>query len=422
MTIRLCLGAALAMMLAACGSKEKEAEPVVPVQVAPAIRGSIQYTITADAILYPRDQANIMPKVSAPVRRFLVSRGDHVKANQLLAVLENRDLVAAALEGRGQYGQAEANYRTTIAAAIPEQVTKAQADVEVARQALDAAQKVLESRQQLLKEGALARKAVDEALVAYTAAKGQFDTAQLHLKALQDVAKEAQVRAAAAQVEAAKGHYESAAAQLGYSEVRSPIKGVVTDRPLYPGEIAATGAPLMTVMDMSSVVARVNLPQEQAKNVKVGAEATITPSDGSEPVTGKVTVVSPAVDLNSTTVQVWVQAVNPEERLRAGTSVRVMIVAAEIDGAVLIPPTAVLPSDEGGTIVLTVDDKNVAHEKKVQIGVRQAEMVQVVDGVEPGERVITVGGLGLSDKAKVRILKPGEKRPGEEEEKKDDEK
>src|SRR5215469_14376393 len=132
MTIRLCCGAVLAFALAGCGKKAKEAEPVVPVQVAPAIRGSIEYTITADAILYPRDQANIIPKISAPVRRFLVNRGDHVKEGQLLAVLENRDLVATALATKGQYGLAEANYRTTTAATVPEEVTKAEADLEAA--------------------------------------------------------------------------------------------------------------------------------------------------------------------------------------------------------------------------------------------------------------------------------------------------
>ena len=131
-----------------------------------------------DAVLFPRDQANIVPKISAPVRRFLVNRGDHVKQGQLLAVLENRDLMGGAVASRGQYAQAEANYRTTASASVPEQVTKAQTDVDAARQALDAAKKLLDSREQLFKEGALARKAVDEAQVAYTQSKGQFELAQ----------------------------------------------------------------------------------------------------------------------------------------------------------------------------------------------------------------------------------------------------
>ena len=215
---------------------------------------------------------------------------------------------------------------------------------------------------------------------------------------------------------AAKGHYDSAQAQVSYADIRSPIDGVITDRPVYAGEIASAGAPLLTVMDVSKIVARVNLPQDQARNVKVGSDATLTPADGGELVTGKVTIVSPAADPNSTTVQVWVQADNRDERLRAGQAVHVSIVAATLDGATLIPASAVLPNAEGETIVLIVDDKSIAHEQVVQIGVREAEMVQVVSGVEPGQRVITIGGLGLEDKAHVRVTKPGEKAAGKKDE------
>jgi multidrug efflux pump subunit AcrA (membrane-fusion protein) len=106
-------------------------------------------------------------------------------------------------------------------------------------------------------------------------------------------------------------------------------------------------------------------------------------------------------------VQVWVQAANPGERLRAGASVHVAIVVATTEDATIIPASAVLPSEEGGSIVISVDDKNVAHHKNVKIGVREPDIVQVLDGVQPGERVVTVGGLGLDDKAKVSVVKPG---------------
>jgi multidrug efflux pump subunit AcrA (membrane-fusion protein) len=410
----------VAVFLAACGKKENEEKPVAPVQVSPAIRGSIREIVTADAVLYPRDQANIVPKISAPVRRFLVNRGAHVKQGQLLAELENRDLVAAETASRGQFGQAESNYRSTTAVTVPEAVTKARADADAARQALDAAQKLLESRQQLFAQGALPRKSVDEAQVGFAQARAAFETAQQHQQALQATGRQEQINAAAAQVEAARGQYDSAKATVAYSQIHSPINGVVTDRPLYPGDMAAAGTPLMTVMDMSSVVARINMSQQQARKLKVGDEATIAPADGSDPIPGKVTIVSPAVDPNSTTVQVWVECRNPDERLRAGTSVHVSIVAATIDGATLVPAAALLPGEEGGAIVLTVDDKEVAHQKKVEVGAREEDLVQITAGIEPGERVVTSGGLGLDDKSQVHVLKPGEKRPGEEEEKDDE--
>src|SRR5579871_4727008 len=100
--------------------KEEEAEPVVPVQVAEAKQDSIDRIVTASAILYPIDQASVMPKISAPVRTFFVNRGDHVQKEQILAILENRDLKAAVGDSKGTYAQAEAALRTTTAATVPE--------------------------------------------------------------------------------------------------------------------------------------------------------------------------------------------------------------------------------------------------------------------------------------------------------------
>ena len=79
----------MALGLTGCKKVEKKEEVVAPVRVAPAIKGSIRLIVNADAVLSPRDQANIVPKISAPVRRFLVNRGDHVKQGQLLAELES---------------------------------------------------------------------------------------------------------------------------------------------------------------------------------------------------------------------------------------------------------------------------------------------------------------------------------------------
>ena len=411
------------LVLASCGKKEeKEADPIVPVQVTAVREDSIRRIVTADAVLYPYNQASVTPKISAPVKKFHVNRGDHVKEGQVLAVLENRDLSAAARESKGLYEQAAANYRATSSASLPLQVTTAQANLQAAKEALDAAKKLLDSREQLFKENALARRQVDEAQVAYVQARSQFETAQEQLKTLQSVGKEEQMKAAKAQADASEAHYSGAEAQLAYTEIRSPITGVITDRPIWEGEMASAGTPLLMVMDVSRVVARANSPLEQAAPLKVGDDATITLGDGSDAVQGKVIVVSPAVDANTTTVQVWVQAVNPGERLRPGASVRVSIVAAKVPSAVVVPSAALLPTAEGETVVMVVGSDSLAHEKKVEIGIREPDKVQIVSGVSVGDQVITQGGLGLEDKAKVTIKKPGEEAADDKADDKADEK
>ena len=135
----LTVAALCGVLLAGCGSKEKkdDAEPVVPVEVTEAKRDSIQRLVQADGILFPVEQANIVPKISAPVKSFSVSRGDHVRKGQVLAVLENRDLAAGVTDTKGSYDQASAQYRNTASATVPDEVVKAQQDAMAAKQTMD---------------------------------------------------------------------------------------------------------------------------------------------------------------------------------------------------------------------------------------------------------------------------------------------
>jgi len=116
-------------------------------------------------------------------------------------------------------------------------------------------------------------------------------------------------------------------------------------------------------------------------------------------------VVSPAVDPNSTTVQVWVETANPGGRLRAGVSVHVKFIAETIANAVVAPAAALLLGEEGGTQVIVVGTDKIAHIHKVEAGVRDGDKVQILSGAKPGEQVVTVGGLGLEDGTKVEVEK-----------------
>jgi len=396
------LAVLLILLLAACAKKDTgETEPVIPVQVTKAARASIDRVITASGVLFPRDQASVMPKISAPVKKFLVNRGDRVSAGQLLAVLENRDLEAALTDARGQFAQAEANLRTVTAASIPEDLAKSQNDVAAAKEAMDASQKVVESRQQLYRDGAIARKMVDDAAVALAQAKSQYETAAQHLKTLEGPGRQEQVKAAQAQVESARGRLENAQAQLSYAEIRSPIAGIVADRPLYAGEMASAGAPLLTVMDISNVIARVNVAATDAVSLRAGVPATIHAPDGD--VQGKVTVVSPATDAQSTTIEIWVEAPNPRAAMKPGAAVTASILAQTIANALVIPAEAILPAADASNEVLVVTADSVAHERKVKVGVKNEGKVQILDGIGDGDTVVTTGGVGVQDGAKVKV-------------------
>ncbi len=387
-----------ALLAAACGKdkddEEKAAAPVVTVDVAPVLLSKIQRTIRADGLLYPKQQAAIVPKISAPVKKTYVQRGARVRAGQLLVELENQDLAGAATESRATLNQAEATFETTSKGTVPEELQKAELDAKAAQDAVIAQQSVFESRQRLYREGAIAQKDVNDAQVALSQARAQAETAQKHLENLRSFGNAEALKAATAQRDAARGRNESAQAQLSYSHLTSPIDGVVTDLPFYPGETAPAGAPVVTVMDISRVIARTHISQADALELAVGDDASIIGLNG-VPAPAKVTQVSPALDPSNTTVEVWVEAENKTGALRPGSSLRVEIVAKTVPNALVIPQQAVMTSPQGATFALLIDKDNKPHLRKIAVGIRDSGRAQVTDGLASGDRVATTGAYEL---------------------------
>jgi HlyD family secretion protein len=400
----LMLSMALALLVA-CSDKTKDTEPAVAVQIVQVEKTTLQQKVSAEAVLFPIAQSAIVPKISAPVQKFLVNRGSHVHKGELLAVLENRDLAAAAQENKGAYTQAEATYAITTAADLPQQMQKAELDTQAAKQALDAQQKVFDSRQQLFREGALPRKELDQSSVDLTNARNQYEMAQRHLDSLKGMGEEQLSKSAKGQLESAQGKFQGAEAQLQYSEIRSPISGVITDRPLYPGEMAAAGTPLLTIMDISQVVARAHIPQTEAVLLKRGDNATLSAPGLDQPIPGKLVLVSPALDPSSTTVEIWVQCKNPKELLRPGTSAQITMVARTVPDTLSIPAASLLTAQDGTTSVMVAGNDGKAHQQNVKAGLHDGDKVQILEGLQAGQKIVGTGAYGLPDNSKITAVK-----------------
>jgi HlyD family secretion protein len=415
----------------ALGCKKQDATPApeVYVQAAHPEQGSISEQITADATLAPLAQAAISPKVTAPVRKFFVQRGAHVKAGQLLATLENSDLAAAALDNKGTYTAAEATYETATKATVPEDYTKATLDLGQAKANLDLAQSIFTARTQLFTRGAIPGRDLDTAKASLVQAQGAYDMAKQHLESVKSVSNKAALQTAQGTLTSAKGKYLGAEAQLSYTEIRSPINGVITDRPLFAGETAAAGTPLVTVMDTSALIAKMHVAQMQSQQLTVGAPATVIVPGIADPVPAKVAVISPALDPGSTTVEVWLRIENPKATLKAGTPVRASITGRTVPKALLVPTDAVqaAASDGNSKFVMVIAEDGTAHKKTVTLGIQTHEDTQILSGLSPTDMVITTGGYGLDDGTKVKIgtdpnakpdedAKPGAEKPAAGEE------
>lgn len=395
------------MLLGGCKKEEKEKDPVVTVQVTPAKRATIAQTVSAEAVVYPLQQATIAPKITSTVKEFLVQRGSRVKKGQLLVVLENKDLTAAVEASKGDFEQADANYVTTVNASLPQQIQKAELDAASAKAAFDAQQKVYDSRKELFQQGALPQRDFDSATVALAQARSQNEQAQRQLADLQRLGKEQALKAAQGSRMSAEGKYRNAEAQLSYSEIRSPIDGYVTDRPLYVGDLAAANQPILTVMDTSRLIAKSHIAQSEAAALKAGNPAELKIPGLDEPIKAHVSLVSPALDPGSTTIEVWVEAIKPNEALRPGMTVEVRMTEKTVKDALVVPTPAVFKNNEGANYVVIAGSDGHAHVKTVQVGAHNAEFSQLASGVNPGEPIISSGGYALPDNTQIKIEAPG---------------
>jgi HlyD family secretion protein len=250
-----------------------------------------------------------------------------------------------------------------------------------------------------------------------TQARSQNEQAQRQLADLRRSGKEQALKSAGGQLSAAKGKYLGARALLSYSEIRSPIDGVVTDRPQFPGELAAANQPLLTVMNTSRLIAKAHIPQSEAALLKAGNPAQLKIPGVDELIAGHVSLVSPALDPGSTTIEVWVEASKPGSALKPGMSVQLLVTSKMVKDALLVPASAVFKNSEGANYVLLAGSDEKAHVKIVQVGVRNAELAQIDSGLKQGEAVVASGGYALPDGTQIKVEaaadKAGEKEAGE---------
>lgn len=401
---RLSIATLALAFLAGCGHASAPLPTQVDVQAVFVHRAPITQHIQADAVLSPRSQAVISSQITAPVKEFFVQRGSKVHKGELLAVLDNQALEAAVVDNQGAYTAAQAQYETATESLVPESVRQAKLNVKQTLATLKLDQQIVNSRQRLYNQGAIPGRELDTAKAALVQAQASYDLAVQHDNAVEKVGHAAALKSAQGALESAKGKYLGAEAQLQYSEIRSPINGVVTNRPLYAGETVVAGTPLLTVMDTGQLIAKVHLTQAQAQQLSVGAPASVRFPGLDTPVVGKLTLISPAVDPGSTTVEVWVAIDNRDGRFKPGDSVHVSITGQRVSGALLVPVEALVANPAGGKAVMVIGPDHVAHLKPVTVGIEDSGMAQILSGISAGDQVVTAGAYALGDGTPVKVV------------------
>ena len=402
---------------------EAEVTPVVSVKVAKAEPGSIAAQIIAVGTIWPREKADVGAKISAQIKKMALLKNKVVRAGEVIAVLESRDLQAQRAEAVAALNEARANERSLITGTIPKTNAEDQKALMDARAKVNNARATYDRRRMLYQQGGISKKDLEASQLEVTTAEDELRL-QEQTVTLRGRSLNPNDRAlAAAKTAEAEQHLATLDAQLGYATIRSPITGIVTDQYQYEGEFASAGGKLVTIADTTTVIVKAPFSDTVAAQLKAGDAASVVPTDtSSEEMKGQITLLSRSSDPTNRTVEVWVTLANGAGKLRANGAAQVTIFANSKNDAIVVPAAAVTleasNADEG--TVMVVDAQHIAHEKKVTVGIRAADKIEIVEGLQAGDIVVVEGNFALPDGTKVEIARDEEKKEGDEKEKEKD--
>jgi membrane fusion protein, heavy metal efflux system len=352
-----------------------ETEIVVPQSIAGVITAT-------GKILVPEDRvAMIGPVNEGRIVRLYAGQGTRVKKGQKLADLESADI-----------DQAEADYLKALADYENARRSSA-AEVKLAQQNYDRAKLLYEQR---ITAGKNLQAAEHDLEVAKAAAENSVNgtnaaliAARRHLLILG--IKDSTIDSLSKRTD------------LGaVFSLNSPIDGIVVERNATVGASVGTEANLFKIIDLSRVWIDANVFEKDLQQVRPGQEVRLTvPAFPGATFSGRVILVNSVVDPDTRTVKVRTEVANPDGRLKPDMFANVQIVTALNRTAISIPQSAVL-NDEGKTIVF-VAKGNDYEKRQVQAGIQNNDRVEIVDGLNAGDKVVVKGNYLLLQRSK-----PGE--------------
>lgn len=306
--------------------------------------------------LDPVWQADVAAKVEGRIEKVLVEEGQAVTAGQPLVVLEQEDTAAGVMNARGTYLDAKTSYE------------KARMDV----QRFDA----------LYEKGAVSKEALDNVRFALENARGKLD--------------------------AARGNLNSAESALGGTTVTTPRSGIIQKRYFQEGYYAKEGTALFNIADISTLQAKIDIPEGYVNSVAVGGQVEFTiPSMRGEnkKVRGIITRISPVAVQPARTFEAEVTVDNRNSLLRGGMYAEALITAIPKENVLTIPMTAISMRDDQRTCYVIEDGKAVR--KVLTTGYIGENLVEVLSGVSEKDHVITGGLNKVREGADVKVSEKG---------------
>ena len=205
------------------------------------------------------------------------------------------------------------------------------------------------------------------------------------------------------EMEALQAAYNLAKLELDYTQIRAPLRGVVSERFIKRGNTVKVGDPLFRVTSLDPLVAYLHVPEREYRRIEAGQPVGIDiDALGGQRIVAAVTRVSPIVDPDTGTFKITIEISDDERRIKPGMFGRISIVYDRHENALQIPRSAVI--EEMGQASVFVVEGEVAKRRNVSTGFGERGMIEIVEGLSDSDSVVTLGQIGLKDDSKVTVI------------------
>jgi HlyD family secretion protein len=361
---------------------------IEPGRLARATRGDIAKSVVATGKIQPITKVELKSKASGIVEKLFVDINQHVHKGQVLAQLDQQEILAQVAAQKAQLSAAQANVVTYKANIEQDRVNAAAPDLPMYKSTYD-------RNLAMQKDGIVSQQVLDDAQRNYVAAENKRDAAVAQISV-----DEAKLKQAEAQVKEAQASLDQLNEQLSYTTLVSPIDGVVLSRDVEIGDavssilvLGSTATLVMTLGDTTQVYVQGKVDEADIGSVYLGQPARIrVESFPNRTFNGKVTKIAPlGVEKdNVTTFEVRVSIDNPSGELKANMTANAEILITEHKNALTVPEQAIVYDNQKNAFAFVPDPKQKDGQRKVpvKVGISNGSKTEILNGLKEGDTVV----------------------------------
>ncbi|MBM7557336.1 efflux RND transporter periplasmic adaptor subunit [Halanaerobacter jeridensis] len=397
-----------------CGSKGEEASKSskektqenngIPVEVIKADTGEIVNHITVTGTSEAIKSAQLTPQLQETVDKVLVDTGDRVQKGATLVQLDQEDIKANINVARAGLETAQAGLEEMMAGAREEEIDKLKAQVEQAKANYEQAESDYERYQRLYDKEVISKQQFEGIKTKYISAKNSYKSVQESLKMAQAGPTKEQIKTQRAQVKQAQAQLDTAKLNLAKTKITAPFSGLVAEVNTEEGEMVGT-QPVVSIVDLSTIEIQTYVSENNVNKLELGQQVEVDFNALANKLKGRIKNISPTLNQREKGFAIKIKVNNSGQLIKSGMYAEIKIETQRSSGNLVIPKQSLL-RENGSAYVFKVE-ANKAVKEEVTTGLTTASEVEILSGLDNGDKVITVGAERVTDGYDVRVVGGG---------------